>query len=133
MALGSLDNATQWKIEILLHILDSFSSHWFYSHHFQTFPLLETIFESLFQFFQKTIPLVANWRQVKGDLELSNKKVKISPIYDPYVGECLLERTLVLGHQLCDIGWPVPFLAALSPQCSHWIPIRCWMESRQAL
>ena len=43
-------------------------------------------------------------------------KVKVSPIYDPYVGECLLERTLVLSHQLFEVGWPVPFLAAfISP------------------
>ena len=38
-------------------------------------------------------------------------EVKVSLIYDPYVRECLLERTLVLGHRLCEVGWPVPFLA----------------------
>ena len=44
------------------------------------------------------------------------KKVKVSPIYDQYVGECLLERTLVLSHRLFEVGWPVPFLAAfISP------------------
>ena len=43
-------------------------------------------------------------------------KVKVSPIYDPYVGDCLLERTLVLSHRLFEVGWPVPFLAAfISP------------------
>ena len=31
---------------------------------------------------------------------------------NPYVGKCLLERTLFLGHQLCEVRWPVPFLAA---------------------
>ena len=36
----------------------------------------------------------------------------VSPLYDPYVGERLLERTLVLGHGLFEEGWPVPFLAA---------------------
>ena len=42
--------------------------------------------------------------------------LKVSPIYDPYVGECLLERTLVLSHRLFEVGWPVPFLAAfISP------------------
>ena len=41
-------------------------------------------------------------------------KVKESPIYDPYVGECLLERTLVLSHRLFELGWPVPFLAAFT-------------------
>ena len=47
---------------------------------------------------------------------LRSKKVKVSPICDPYVGECLLERTLVLSYQLCEVGWPVPFLAAfISP------------------
>ena len=40
-------------------------------------------------------------------------KVDVSPIYDPYVGECLLERTLSLGHRLFEVGWPVPFLATL--------------------
>ena len=40
------------------------------------------------------------------------KNLKVNPIYDPYVGECLLERTLVLGHRHCEIGWPDPFLAA---------------------
>ena len=40
----------------------------------------------------------------------------MSPVYDLYVGECLLERTLVLGHRLFEVGWPVPFLAAfISP------------------
>ena len=29
------------------------------------------------------------------------------------LGKFLLERTLVLGHWLCKVGWPVPFLAAL--------------------
>ena len=42
-------------------------------------------------------------------------KVKVSPIYDPYVGEYLLERTLVLGYQLCEVGWPVPFLIDFIP------------------
>ena len=43
-------------------------------------------------------------------------KVKGSPIYDPYVWKCLLERTLVLGHQLCEVGRSVPFLATfISP------------------
>ena len=43
-------------------------------------------------------------------------KVKVNPIYDPYVGECLLERTLVLSDRLFEAGWPVPFLAAfISP------------------
>ena len=43
-------------------------------------------------------------------------KVKVSPVYDPYVGELLLERTLVLGHRLFEVGWSVPFLAAfISP------------------
>ena len=37
----------------------------------------------------------------------------VSPIYDPYAGECLLERTLVPGHRHCELGWPVPFLAPL--------------------
>ena len=43
-------------------------------------------------------------------------KVKVSPIYDPCIGECLLERTLVLSHRPFEVGWPVPFLAAfISP------------------
>ena len=43
-------------------------------------------------------------------------KVKVSPIYDLYVGEYLLERALVLGHRHCEVEWPVPFLAAfISP------------------
>ena len=40
----------------------------------------------------------------------------VSPIYDPYVGECLLERTLALGHRLSEVGRAVPFLDAfISP------------------
>ena len=53
------------------------------------------------------------------------KKVKVSPIYDPYVRECLLERTLVLSHRLFEVGWPVPFLAAfispVFPPGPHWL------------
>ena len=52
----------------------------------------------------------------KLSLHYLSVKVKVSPIYDPYVGECLLERTLVLSHRLFEVGWPVPFLAAfISP------------------
>ena len=29
-----------------------------------------------------------------------------------YVGECLLEKTLVLGHRLYEVGTPVPFITA---------------------
>ena len=47
----------------------------------------------------------------KGLKSLTKVKVKVSPIYDPYVGECLLERTLGLSHRLCEVGWPVPLLA----------------------
>ena len=80
-------------------------------------------------------------------------KVKVSPIYDPYVGECLLERTLVLSHRLFEVGWPVPFLAAFNPPSvstgsqftagwtvierptigSRWVPNRGLRHSRQAL
>ena len=42
----------------------------------------------------------------------AQEKVKVSPMYDPYVVECLLKRTLFLGHWLCEVGWPVPFLTA---------------------
>ena len=28
------------------------------------------------------------------------------------LGKCLLERTLVLGNRLCEVGWPVPFFAS---------------------
>ena len=28
------------------------------------------------------------------------------------LGNCPLERTLILGHRLFEVGWPVPFLAA---------------------
>ena len=32
------------------------------------------------------------------------------------LGKCLLAKTLVLGHRICEVGWPVPFLAAfISP------------------
>ena len=45
-----------------------------------------------------------------------HKKVKASPIYEPYVSECLFERTLALSYRLCEVGWPVPFLTAfISP------------------
>ena len=39
-------------------------------------------------------------------------KVKVSPIYDPYVGECLLQSEFVLGHRLCEVA-RVPYLAAI--------------------
>ena len=32
----------------------------------------------------------------------------------PYVGKCLLERTLILSHRYNEVGWPVSFLAAFS-------------------
>ena len=35
-------------------------------------------------------------------------KVKVSPIYVPYVEK----GALVLGHRICEVRWPVPFLAA---------------------
>ena len=54
---------------------------------------------------------------------------EVCPVYDPYIGECLLERTLVLGYQLFEEGWPVPFLAAFIPQCFHQVPIYCWVNS----
>ena len=59
-------------------------------------------------------------------------KVKVSPIYDPYARGCLLERTLVLGRQHCEVGWPVPFLAAFIPQYFHRVPICCWLDSERA-
>ena len=45
-------------------------------------------------------------------LNLNKVKVKVSPVYQSYVREYLLERTLVLGHRLFEVGWPVPFFAA---------------------
>ena len=39
-------------------------------------------------------------------------KVKINPTYDLYIGECLLEKIFILGHQLCEVRWQVLFLAA---------------------
>ena len=43
-------------------------------------------------------------------------KIEVCPVYNSHVGECLLEKTLVLGHRLCEGGWPFPFLAAfISP------------------
>ena len=39
-------------------------------------------------------------------------KVKVGPTYNPYIGECLLVRTLVLCHRLCKVEWPVLFLPA---------------------
>ena len=42
-------------------------------------------------------------------------KVKVSPIYDPYVRECLFQSEFVLSHRLCEVGWPVPYLAAIIP------------------
>ena len=76
-------------------------------------------------------------------------ETEVCPLYDPYVGECLLERTLVLGHRLCEVGWPVPFPAAfISPVFppgphsllgghptigSRWVPNRGLRHSRQVL
>ena len=40
-----------------------------------------------------------------------------------------VREILVLSNRLCEVGWPVPFLAALSPQCFHQIPICCWVGS----
>ena len=49
-----------------------------------------------------------------------------------YVGECLLESTLMLSHR--RVRWGGQFLssAPLSPQCSHWVPICCWVKSERA-
>ena len=39
-------------------------------------------------------------------------------MYNSYVGTVPL-REKVLGHRLCDVGWPVPFLAIFtSPSAS---------------
>ena len=40
-------------------------------------------------------------------------KVNVRPMYDACIRDCLLERTVVLGHRLCDVGWSVPFLATV--------------------
>ena len=51
-----------------------------------------------------------------------SKEVEVSPIYDPFTGEededhgsgptlSLLKRTLIQSHRVCEIGWPVSFLA----------------------
>ena len=62
----------------------------------------------------------------------SKNKVKVSPIYDLYVGECLLERTLVLSHRLFEVGCQFLSSPPLSPQCFHRVPIRCWVDSERA-
>ena len=59
-------------------------------------------------------------------------KVKVSHTYDPYDEECLLGRTLVLGHRLCEVGWPVPILAAFISPVFPFAPIRCWVDSERA-
>ena len=38
---------------------------------------------------------------------------EVCPVYNSYFEECLLERTFVLGHRLCEVGWLVPFLATV--------------------
>ena len=60
----------------------------------------------------------------------STLKVKVSSIYFRMLGKRLLERTLVLGHRLCEAGWPVPFLAAFILPVFPPVPIRCWVDSR---
>ena len=58
--------------------------------------------------------------------------MEVSPIYDPYVEECLLERTLVLDNRLfCEVGWPVPFLAAFISPVFPPGPIRYWVDSER--
>ena len=52
-----------------------------------------------------------------GYIEKLNLKVKVSPMYDMYAGK----GTLVLGNQLCEVGWPL-----LSPQCSNLVHICSW-------
>ena len=59
-------------------------------------------------------------------------KVNTSPKYDLYVGECLLERSLVLGHWHLRYGGGLLSLLLLSPWCFHWVPICCWVDSSQA-
>ena len=50
-------------------------------------------------------------------LALSIVKVKVHPTYDPYVGEVPVREATYHGHWHCEIGWPVPFLAAfISPR-----------------
>ena len=51
---------------------------------------------------------------------------------DAYIAKCLLERTLVLGRRLYEVGWPFPSLTSLSPQCFQQAPICCWMNSERA-
>ena len=62
---------------------------------------------------------------VNGSIDI---KEKVSLIY---VGECLLEGTLVLNHRLCEVGLPFLSLATLSPQCFHQVAIHCWIDRKQ--
>ena len=55
--------------------------------------------------------------------------VKVSSVYNPYLGECLLERIFVLGHQLYEVEWPVPvlvtFISLMFLSGLHSINIKC--------
>jgi len=32
----------------------------------------------------------------------------------------------------CEVGWPVPFIAAFISPVFHWVPVGCWVNSEQA-
>ena len=52
-------------------------------------------------------------------------KVKLSPIY-PYVGNCLLERPLVLDHRLYGVGWPIHYPPSASTRTPFAAGLAVW-------
>ena len=54
-----------------------------------------------------------------GNPALSSGKVKLRlfPFMIPYVGKCLLERTLILDPRHRGVGWPSPSSLPLSAKC----------------
>ena len=66
-------------------------------------------------------------------MRITQVMVKESSTCDRYAKEFLLERTFVLGHRLCEVGWPFPSSPLLPPQCFHQAPIRCRGEQEASV
>ena len=73
--------------------------------------------EEPFSVTMKFVPLHSSDRLYSECTQLMySKRVKVSPIYDSvrWGGGRLIERTLILSRRYSKVGWPVPFLAALT-------------------
>ena len=58
-------------------------------------------------------------------------RIKVSPIYHPYVGEVPVREETCPGPSALQ-GSQALSSPPLSPQCFHQVPIRCWVGIERA-